>query len=310
MQLSYLNAWRAVDAVIRCGSVTAAAEALGVSNAAVAAHVRRLEERLERPLFRRVPGGLDPMAELVAVSGRLSAAFAELAALQDILALEDASGKVALTVTQTFAETWLPRHLADLFARRGAVDLRVDTRWEVVDLATSDIHFAIRFMGAPGEDLASHDLMPSGVVPVCTPDFGSRFDLKPGRRDLAGVPVVDLSLPTSDPEWADWTQWSCATGIALGADETPRYTLSGSGVRLARAGFGLVLAGLSEVLHALAEGELIMPFGKETVVKASYWHRLVWRRDRRLSAVQRDFRDWISERAAMDRETMARLFDV
>ncbi|WP_172430162.1 helix-turn-helix domain-containing protein [Mameliella alba] len=55
MPLSHLNAWRAVDAVLSEGSVARAAGELGVTQAAVSAQIRRLEERLGRTLFRRPP---------------------------------------------------------------------------------------------------------------------------------------------------------------------------------------------------------------------------------------------------------------
>ncbi len=309
-RISHLNAWRAVDCIIREGSVAAAAEALGVTNAAIAAQVRRLEDRLGCALFRRTSGGLEPVAELVALAPALSGAFAGLASVQEALGRARTPQHVSITLTQTFAETWLPRHLADLFATVGAIDLRLDSRWDVVDLATSDVHFAVRFMDAPGPDLEARDLMPSGVVPVCTPQFARRHGLHAGQRDLSGVPLVDLDVVTSDPCWADWREWSRATGILPSDIAAPRYALTGSGVRLARAGVGLVLGGLSETLHAVADGDLIMPFGRETVVPARYWHRLVWRSGRRFGPLQRKVRDWIVQRGAEDRALMQQVFGV
>lgn len=307
----HLNAWRAVEAVIRTGSVTGAAETIGVTNAAIAAQIRRLEDRLGRALFRRRPGGLEPVDDLAAMSQTLSAAFAGIASVQKALQQAEQERVVALTVTTTFAETWLPHHLHDLFARVGAVDLRLDTTWDVVDLMTSDVHFAIRYMPEPEPGIAARALMPSGVTPVCTPDFAERYGLHPGRRDLNGVPVVHIDVPTSDPDWMDWAGWSRRTGIALGPEaEAPSFKLEASGTRIARSGIGLVLGGLSDVLHAVAEGELVFPFGATSVVPGLYWHRIAWRDGRRFGPVQRQVRDWIVERAAQDRALMQQVFRV
>jgi len=90
----------------------------------------------------------------------------------------------------------------------------------------------------------------------------------------------------------------------------PRYTLSGSGVRLAQSGVGLVLGGLSEVFAALQAGTLIMPFGKKSVLPSLYTHKLIWIRERPLSPLQRGFRDWIAEKAEADRRLMRRLFEL
>lgn len=311
MHLDHLNAWRVVEAVLRQGTIAAAAEEIGVTSAAVAAQIRRLEERLDRPLFDRRPGGLVPVGDLVGLAPTLSQGLAAIASVQAGLGRARPSRQVALTVTMTFAETWLPHHLQDLFARVGAIDLRLDTTWEVVDLTSSDVHFAIRFMDLPGPGLEVRDLMPSGVVPVCTPDFAARYDLGPGRRDLSGVPIILIDVPTSDPHWLDWDGWSATTGIVLGADtDAPRFALEASGTRMARSGIGLVLGGLSDVLHAVAAGDLVIPFGPASVVPARYWHRVVWWTGRRLGPFQRQVRDWIVERAALDRALMAREFGV
>ncbi|MFC0627810.1 LysR family transcriptional regulator [Kribbella deserti] len=57
-----LDLLRSFLAVHRAGSITAAAEALGVSQPTVTAHVRSLEQTLDRPLFDRVARGVVPTA--------------------------------------------------------------------------------------------------------------------------------------------------------------------------------------------------------------------------------------------------------
>lgn len=312
MQLTHLNGWRAVEAVCRLGTIARAAEELGVTRPAVAAQLRGLEDRLGRALFARRPGGLEPSAELLAVAASLTEAMAALARVQDTLAGSEPGNRVAVSVTQTFAETWLPRHLPDLFSKLGPVDLTLNTTWDVVDLQSSNLHFAIRYMGEAEDGYEALPLFGSGVVPVCTPDFAARYGLGKARMDLSGIPIVHIDVPTSDPDWADWARWSTEMGVALpqGVEAQPRYTLSGSGVRVAQSGVGLVLGGLSEVFAALQAGTLIMPFGKKSVFPSRYKHKLIWLRDRRLGPVQRGFRDWIGEKAEADRRLMRQLFDL
>jgi DNA-binding transcriptional LysR family regulator len=310
MALSHPNGWRAVEAVLRTGSVAGAAEDLGVTPAAVGAQIRGLEARLGRQLFHRRPGGLAPVAELAALADRLAAALSSLAAVERMLSARAPDDFVAVTVTQTFAETWLPRHLPDLFARMGRLDLRLDTTWEVVDLSRADLHFAIRYMGPPEPGIRARDLLPSGVVPVCTPDFARRYGLGPDTASLSGLPLVDIDVPTSDPDWVGWDGWCARTGVAPPEESArgPRFALTGSGLRLALSGIGLVLGGLSETFARVADGSLVTPFGPRSVVPGRYRHRLIWQADRRLGPVQRAVRDWISERAAADRVLIERLF--
>lgn len=315
MRLSHLNGWRALEAVLRLGSVTAAARELGVTPAAIGSQIRALEKRLDRPLFQREASGLVPVDAARETADRLTRGFSILSDVEQSLTARRGSRQVALTVSQTFAETWLPRHLPTLFARRSGVDIRLETTWEVLDLRRSDMHFAIRFMGPPDADHETIDLLPSGVVPVCTPDFAARYGLGPQTRSLAGVPLIRIDVPTSDPDWADWSEWSRRTTVPLedrGSSpvSVPQVALSGSGLRLARSGIGLVLGGLSEVLHAVDDGALVMPLGLPSVVPASYWHRLIWLNDRRLGPDQRAVRDWIAEHASADRARMRTIFGV
>jgi DNA-binding transcriptional LysR family regulator len=315
MRVSHLNGWRALEAVLRRGSVTGASEELGVTTAAVSSQLRALEKWLDRPLFERGPGGLVPLDTTRETADRLTRCFAILQDVEQSLAPSRASRQVALTVSQTFAEIWLPRHLPALFARRKAIDIRLETSWEVVDLRHSEMQFAVRFMGPPDADHQSIDLFPSGVVPVCTPDFAARYGLRPGMRSLAGVPLIHISAPTSDPDWAGWPEWSRRMAVPLeeagaSAGPAPQVALAASSLRLARSGIGLVLGGLSEVLHAVDDGTLLMPLGQPSVLPASYWHRLIWLKERRLGPDQRAVRDWIAEHAAADRKRIRELFGV
>lgn len=311
MRVSHLNGWRAVEAVLRLGGIAEAAAELGVTQAAVAAQIRGLEERLARRLFRRGPGRLEPTAEALEAGARLGPAFAAIAGVQARLSAPPNDNRVSLTTTQTFAETWLPHHMADLYARVGEIDLRIEASWAVVDLAGSDFDFAIRYMGPPGDGYESRTLFASGVVPVCTAEFAARYGLGEDRRDLEGVPIVHTHVATTDPDWMDWDGWSERTGIALPARAgATSVAVPGSGTRLARSGMGLVLGGISEVLHAVAEGRIVVPFGRRSVVPGSYRHRLIWLEGRRLGPVQRAVRDWIDDRAEHDRGLMREVFGI
>lgn len=293
---------------MRLSSVTAAADELAVTTAAVGLRIRDLEKRLGRALFARGPRGLEPLPDLSMAAGDLSSGIAAIARVQRDLTQDPAGRRIALAVTQTFAENWFPRQMPSLFSRIGAIDLRLDTSWEVVDLDEGGIDFAIRYMDQPCADLRSVPLMPSGVVPVCAPGFAERYGLDAGLRSLEGIPVAHLDVPTSNSDWCDWNEWSQRTGVDLGAVEAPRFSLSGSGLRVAMSGIGLVLGGLSEAFAEVAEGHLVMPMGQGSVVPASYWHRLVWPSARRHGPVQRRFRAWITDRSAEDRAVMSRLF--
>lgn len=116
---------RAFAAVVRVGSVGGAASELGVTNAAVSAHVGQLRKELHDPLFHRsgsglafTPGGL-----------RLASRAGEILGLQDRTVREvgeagSARRVLRLAVSSTFAEFSAPG-LIEVFSTR-ADDLDVE----------------------------------------------------------------------------------------------------------------------------------------------------------------------------------------
>jgi len=308
MNIKRLNGWRAVEAVLRTGGLAAAADEIGVTTAAVAAQVRGVEAAVGRPLFERGSWGLRPTSEARSLAPRLTSGFSAIADVQTEVAKADDDRLVFLAVTQTFAETWLPRHMPGLFARIEGLDLRLDSRWEVVSLGGGGPDMAIRFMNRADDTFEAVDLLPSGVTPICTPEFAKRYDLTPDTRSLDNVPIVHIEVPTTDPDWVEWDGWSQKTGIPIGPASPHNVSLTGAGIRIAMSGMGLVLGGMSEMFKAVEEGQLVAPLGPEAIVRASYWHRLIWARDRRLRKSERLFRDWIRERAEEDRRSLSEVF--
>ena len=163
MPLSHLNGWRALDAVLRTGAIGRAAEVLGVTPAATAAQIRGLEDRLGRELFRRTSGGLVPRDATRAEAPALRAAFEALEGVQRRLGVTEEAGTVSLAVSQTFAETWLPHHMPDLFARAGRIEAGLPL-WKrlayvAITRAEERLFWVTRYrLGRPATPLGTDDL--------------------------------------------------------------------------------------------------------------------------------------------------------
>lgn len=140
-----LNALRAFEAAARHLNLTRAAEELHVTQTAVSQHIRNLEERVGKPLFRRLPRGLaltDEGRQLVPV---LSDSFARIG--QALQRLADTRPREVLTVgvVGTFAVGWLLPRLRAFHESHPFVDLRLLTHNNRVDLAGEGLDCAIRF---------------------------------------------------------------------------------------------------------------------------------------------------------------------
>jgi len=69
-------------AIMRTGSMTAAAQALNISQPAVSAVLKHFESRLQMPLFKRVGGRLKPTPEALALLPDIAEIFTRLDAIE------------------------------------------------------------------------------------------------------------------------------------------------------------------------------------------------------------------------------------
>jgi LysR family glycine cleavage system transcriptional activator len=150
------------------------------------------------------------------------------------------------------------------------------------------------------------ELFGDAVLPVCSPEFLRRHENWLVHRSLNKVPLVHLENRTPDPDWPDWRAWALRFGFEFDR-RAPGLRLSqvGSGIQAALAGQGLVLCGLVEAHDAIQQGALVIPFDRALCYPTGFHYRLVTPQGRRLSQVQRDFRDWVLDTAAAFREQLA-----
>ena len=106
MQLP-LNALRMFDAAARHLSLTRAAQELHVTQAAVSQHIRNLEERLGKPLFRRLPRGLALTDEGHALWPAVAESFARIEHSLQQVAEPRPREVLTVGVVGTFAIGWL-----------------------------------------------------------------------------------------------------------------------------------------------------------------------------------------------------------
>mgnify|MGYP000137181089 CR=1 FL=1 len=119
MQLP-LNALRMFDAAARHLSLTRAAQELHVTQAAVSQHIRNLEERLGKPLFRRLPRGLVLTDEGQALWPVVAQSFERIEQSLQQVAEPRPREILSVGVVGTFAIGWL---ICGLFWLRVRVSL-------------------------------------------------------------------------------------------------------------------------------------------------------------------------------------------
>jgi DNA-binding transcriptional LysR family regulator len=167
---------RAFSAVVRLGSVHAAAAELGVSDAGVSMHVAQLRKELEDPLFTRTASGL----AFTPGGLRLASRAVEILGLQQQTAIEvteAAHGRRLLRIaaSSAFAEHAAPG-LIELFSSR-AKDLSVEL----------SVHSASRF----------RDLITSRAVDIALGPLDDDSDGTVVVRPFLKYHVITVAVPDS-----------------------------------------------------------------------------------------------------------------
>lgn len=145
--------YRSFLAVMREGSLSGAARALGMTQPSLGRHVRELEETLGVSLFARSPQGLSPTELAHALLPHAQAMASASSALRRAASVrKDAmSGVVRVTASEVIGAEVLPSLLTDFHRQYpGAViELSLSNRTE--DLLRRDADIAVR-MNRPGQE--------------------------------------------------------------------------------------------------------------------------------------------------------------
>lgn len=201
-RLPPLGALRAFHAVARHRSFKQAAEALGVSATAVSHQIKLLESVLECRVCERSAQGVSLTADGEILYAATQRAFSALE--QAVVQIAHARQPPSLTVTTTsnFLTHWLVPRLADFTARFPAIDLRLHTSVERVDLHLGTVDAAIRYRETPEPDLYCTLLYEDRFIVVASPTLGlSR------PEDLQRVTlfhVANRRVPADSPSWENW----------------------------------------------------------------------------------------------------------
>jgi DNA-binding transcriptional LysR family regulator len=136
--------------VAECGSLSAAARRLGVSQPTLTRRMAALEESLHAEIFRRSPRGLEltEAGEAMLEPARQmeqGAQAVELAVSGRDLTL---AGLVRITATDGLAVEWLTPTLAEFRARQPRIDFEIITRIAAMDVLRREADIAIR-LGRP-----------------------------------------------------------------------------------------------------------------------------------------------------------------
>jgi LysR family transcriptional regulator, glycine cleavage system transcriptional activator len=280
-----LNAFRAFEACVRLGSMTAAAAELCVTHGAISRHVHALEDQFALPLLQRLPRSVAPTPEGAALASQLTEAFA----LLQKAAARLAPGPLTLSCSATIMMKWLIPRLSDFKLENPNFEIRLNLSHGEVNFVQDKISLAIRTsFNRPPQDAVIEPLLREQIGPVCHPDYVARA----GISSVASLSKARILATATRPNaWPEWMQLMSCREVGLKAHE--RYEHFYLVIEAAAARLGVALTPRYLVEKELDSGQLVAPFGFiESGHTLNLWiapHERLRNEVRRLAA-------WIKER--------------
>jgi LysR family glycine cleavage system transcriptional activator len=249
---------RAFDVAARNLNLSAAAEEMNVTHAAVSRQVKQLEERLGVKLFERLPRGLKLTAHGALLAEGTREAFDRLACALEDVSIPAVRRKLTISTFASLSARWLMPRVQSFAALFPEADLQVITTTRLVDFAREDVDIGIRFGSGRYPGLHVTPLFRPREIVVASPAL-----MKKGPPIRTFADLKDYTL-LHDDSHRSWIRWLDAAGVK---GVNPRRGIicgdRNSMLQAALEGQGVAIA--SEVFAAndLANGRLIKVFGQE-----------------------------------------------
>jgi LysR family glycine cleavage system transcriptional activator len=295
-----LSAIRVFEAAARHEHFTAAADELGMTQAAVSYQIRALEDRVGARLFERAKGrvrltdiGRRLLGPLTDAFDRMDAAFAAVRA--------DDENMLSISTTSTFANTWLAWRIGGFQMEHPNLAVRLDASNALIDFSASDFDVAIRAGEGEWPGLHATRLFEIDYTPICSPWFLNEWKAAHGGRDMTPADLIGLPQVSANDPWLD--HWLRERGVEV-PERRPQpgvqldsQTAEGTA---AMAGRGIAMLTPFFWRYDLTEGRLVRPFSETSSRGWGYW--LVCPEHRRQSPKIKRFCEWLLPTARSDHE--------
>ena len=283
------RALAALSSFATLGTLTEAAEALGVTRSALSHRIADLEKRLGVALVRK--------------SGRRLALTEDgerlLASMGDALERIDAAvqpfrrdrGQIRLSTVATFASHWLIPRIAEFQARHPQIEVAISTTTRPVDLRQEEMDCAIRHGCGTWKGLSATLLFQETLIPVATSDVAKHFATG-GKGNRHQAPLI-----RARSRFMDWSNWQKQDG-ALAKRRIKWLTVENRAQALdaANSGAGVALMDMAYIAASVAEGRLTMLAATPLPLPTGYY--FVHLPDARSLHLLKHLRDWAVAAAA------------
>lgn len=282
----------AFRAVVAMGSMSKAAELLGISQPAISRLIGDFQEAVGFQLFKRLRNGAEPLPDARHLFEQVEKLFVGLEELNhQITAIKNLhTGRLTISATSSYATGMLPTLIAQFKASHPniAVALNMHSHEQVVDWVAagrSDIGLTSQPVAYADLDVRRLAKRPAICIFPTGHALGEKDQLHP--TDLAGLPFV--SFPRGSPLRFQIDSVFDLFGVErlLHVETTSHYAVCS----LVAAGLGVALVNPFAPYMALAEDISSRPIFPSVSIELDVLYR-----ESSLSIVARRFRDFLIER--------------
>lgn len=266
-----LNGWQlsklyTFEVAARHQSFALAAEELSLSSSAVSHRINQLEQELGIQLFVRSHRKVELTHEGKRVFWALKSSLDTLN--QEILDIknQELSGLLTIYSRPSVAQCWLVPRLGDFTRRYPSISLTILTGNDNVNLQRAGVDLALYFDDTPSSQLTHHFLMDEAIVPVCSPEYAQRFELKNKPAHLRNCTLLhDRQAWSNDSGTDEWHSWAQHFSVTLPSSSGIGFDRSDLAVIAAVNQVGVAMGRKRLVQKRLDRGELVAPFGDMTL---------------------------------------------
>ena len=290
-----LRALQVFETVGHYGSISRAAQHLGISVGAVSQHMKLLESALDATLTVKEGQRIRLSAIGERFHVRCQAAFEELRAATAEVERIKTSPTLHVSSLPSIMAKWLSPLVYDWNKSRSRVEIYLDSNLEDTSEAKG-ADFRIGY-GQAGSNLENRaELFRDCVVPACAPAFMGGASTVARPENLLAYPLICIeSKPKFDspPSWPDWFE-DCGSRVDGSVTISLRCSSSSMAVQTAIDGQGIVLAQYSMIASDIKAGRLVVPFHHAMELPSPYF--VSWDRNALYKPQCQDFHRWIIAR--------------
>lgn len=269
----------ALEAAVRLGSMTRAADELHLTQSAISHRIRKLEDFMGLALLLRRSPGLAPTPAGLALLDGVKHILDLAGGLRARSHAAAAPHRLRVGVGAALIDHWLVRRLPDFATQHPGISIELVVVEGDAPERALDLDLRILWVDVSTAQATStqRPLFREHVFPVCSPALLPKGYAPGDPRILQRLPLVHKRMPgyQAGAEWS-WETWFAHLGLKRPPKEALVLTSIGPAISAALEGAGAVLARSMVVADALAEKRLVRILPPETDQLSAKVHIVRW----------------------------------